>query len=733
MCVEVGLGKNKVYTGVVWRLHGDEPPYGNIKTISSAVGNSPVISPLQMRFWEWMAEYYMCTLGEVMRAALPSALKPNGFSREQFGSAVYKPSEVKIYRLHPDISSEEELNDVLDNLRRRAKKQYEALLSLAEAMQNGPEQPASGSAVPASGVERSRIEADSTVLNTLVKKNILVSETAVRGDGELPGVPPPEVLPELSPQQQEAVNDIRGSFGKKPVALLFGVTGSGKTEIYIHLITEELAKGKNVLYLLPEIAMTSQLIGRVKKYFGERVVTYHSTYPERHRTESFLKINRSKGGYVILGVRSSVFLPAEGLGLVIVDEEHDGSYKNSDSAPRYQGRDSAIVLAGLAGARTILGSATPSLESYSNAVSGKYGLALLSGRYGGVPAPEIMISDTIHAAKRGERKSHFNKLLIDGISKTLSDGEQVMLFQNRRGFSPYVECGECGWTAGCPNCNVTLTYHKSDGSLRCHYCGFTRRTERVCPSCNRPSVEPKGFGTEKVEEELAVLFPGARVDRLDRDTATSVRRYNAIVSSFETGETDILIGTQMITKGFDFDGVSLVGILNADNLLAYPDFRSSERAFQLMSQVAGRAGRRTKQGTVIIQTSQPGNNTVRQVAAGDYLAMFRGQMTERETFFYPPYCRLINITFRHRDKVLLWQAADLFAVKAREIFGRRLIGPQPPPVDRVRGEYLLGIMVKIERDKQFSKAKVLLKQCAGEVKKDTRFRSVAITFNVDPQ
>lgn len=419
--------------------------------------------------------------------------------------------------------------------------------------------------------------------------------------------------------------------------------------------------------------------------------------------------------------------------MIVVDEEHDQSYKNNDSAPRYNGRDCAVVLAGLTGARIILGSATPSLESYSNAVAGKYGLAALHERYGGVEAPEIIISDTINAAKRGERKSHFNKILTDKINDTLAAGEQVMLFQNRRGFSPYVECGECGWVASCQNCNVTLTYHKSDNTLRCHYCGYSQKQEHTCPSCHRPAVETKGFGTEKIEEELAVLFPSAKIERLDRDTATSATRYNAIISAFEKGETDILIGTQMITKGFDFDGVSLVGILNADNLLAYPDFRASERAFQLMMQVAGRAGRRSKKGAVIIQTSQPENHIIRQAANDDYAAMYRGQMEERKTFFYPPFCRLINITFKHRDRMLLWQAANHFAEVAKKIFGRRLIGPIPPPVDRIRGEYLLGIMLKIERDKPFSKARRIIEKHVEEMKSNENYKNVTVVFNVDPQ
>lgn len=728
MCVEAELGRQrgKVYTGVVWRLHNDKPPYKNIRSVQAIIKDSPVISTAQMRFWEWMSDYYMCTIGEVMKAALPSALKPNGFSREQFDSATYKPLTDKYYKLHPDIASEDALNDISEKLRTRAKKQYDALMAFIGLLPDDK--------IFTSKAERSKIDAGITVLNALEKKRILVSETVVRNSNGIQELPElPQKLPGLSPLQTTAVNDIRESFGTKDVSLLHGITGSGKTEIYIHLIAEELAKGRNVLYLLPEIAMTSQLIERVRDYFGERVVTYHSSFPERHRIENFLKINRSKGGHIILGVRSAIFLPAENLGLVIVDEEHDGSYKNNDSAPRYHGRDSAVVLSHIFGAKTLLGSATPSLESYSNAVSGKYGLAVLPERYGDAQTPGIIISDTIKSAKRGERKSHFNKILIDRIGQALADGEQVMLFQNRRGFSPYVECGECGWTASCDNCNVTLTYHKSDGSLRCHYCGSSRRHEHICPSCRLPAVEPKGFGTEKIEEELAVFFPEARIERLDRDTATSVKRYNAIISSFGSGQTDILIGTQMITKGFDFDGVSLVGILNADNLLAYPDFRASERAFQLMTQVAGRAGRRAKQGTVIIQTSQPGNHIIQQVAANDYTAMFRSQMDERKTFFYPPYCRLISITLKHRDRTLLWHAANTFSEKARKIFGRRIVGPMPPPVDRIRGEYLLNMILKVERDKPFAQARRLLTQCAGELKKDDRYKYVTAVFNVDPQ
>ena len=432
-------------------------------------------------------------------------------------------------------------------------------------------------------------------------------------------------------------------------------------------------------------------------------------------------------------MRSSIFLQLKHLQLIIVDEEHDASYKQADPAPRYNARDCAVVMARLWGGRTLLGSATPSLETWLNAEGGKYGRAVLAERYGDARPPEILVSDTIRAAKRGERHAHFNKLLLDKMEETLGRGEQVMLFQNRRGFSPYVECSQCGWTARCPHCNVTLTYHKGGARLVCHYCGYTAPVPAKCPSCEVTEVLPRGFGTEKVEEEIARLFPEARVARLDRDSVTSERAFNAIISDFEARKTDILVGTQMITKGFDFGGVSLVGILNADNLLNNPDFRAAERAFQLMLQVAGRAGRRSDGGEVVIQTSEPGHPVIRQVVAGDFAGMARMQLSERKAFFYPPYARLTSLTLRHRDVALLRRGVTELAARLRVRFGRRVLGPMTPPVDRIRGEYLAGLLLKIESGASSAKARALL---AAELKafaENPEFKTITFICNVDPQ
>lgn len=719
-CVKVPFGDRKFYMGVVWRLHKERPHFKTIKTVDSPIADAPVIGKRQRRFWQWMADYYMCPLGEVMRAALPSALKPEGFSHSEFSKDVYRPPTVQYVALHPDLKSIDALNDKFESLR-RAKKQYEVLLEIAAQL---------GENITGK-IPRISVGADSIILKALVKKNAITITTEHLKPGEFP--PLPSALPQLTDAQQDATRSIREQFCEKDVVLLHGVTGSGKTEIYINLIAEQLREGRNVMYLLPEIAMSGQLIERIRAWFGDRVIPYHSKFPMRSRVESYRRVAASEGGEIILGVRSALFLPVENLGLVIIDEEHDPSYKQTENAPHYHARDGAIMLARASGAKTLLGSATPSIESYVNATEGKYGLVTLTERYGGVPQPHVYISDTLTAVKRGERTTHFNKLLLEKTATTLARGKQVMLFQNRRGFSPYVECAECGKVEMCPHCNVALTFHKSDGQLRCHYCGFGKIPSRTCSGCGSEAVETRGFGTEKVEEELSKLLPAARIERLDRDTTQTAKRYNAIISSFENSETDILIGTQMITKGFDFDGVALVGILNADNLLAYPDFRAAERAFQLMTQVAGRAGRRTEVGEVVIQTSQSANPVIRQAASGDYEGMVRSQLAERAEFFYPPYCRLIAVNLRHRDKTLLWNAANVFARNSREVFGRRILGPQPPSVDKIRGEYLLSFMLKVERQQSFATAKKLLTGIISKLHSDKQYKYITVLCNVDPQ
>ena len=717
--VVVQFGKRKFYTGVVCRLHDRRPAAGEVKPIVRPVGEGPLALPVQLKLWQWLSSYYMCPAGMVLRAALPARFKADGFTQDE----TYTPPTETWLGLDGRIDGEEKLHAALDSLSRCAGQRRALSEFIARA-----DIPRAGYSVL---LPRRGFPASPAVLRALCEKGLL-RQVACEAR---PADSPVSVArrPELTPAQRQARERIEALFAEKDVVLLHGVTGSGKTEIYIRLMAEALGRGRSVLYMLPEIALTAQLIERMRKYFGDAVTVYHSRLSDGRRAEVYRSLLRSRGGRIVLGVRSSVLLPLPELSLVIVDEEHETSFKQTDSAPRYHGRDTAVVLASLCGAKTLLGSATPSVESYFNAATGKYGLVALGERYGGASLPQVAVSDTLRARRRGEVYGHFNKALLDRIGETLDAGRQAILFQNRRGFSPYVECGDCGWTGSCPDCNVSLTYHKSDGTLRCHYCGYRMPLPVCCPSCGAGNIQSRGFGTEKIEEELAAFFPEATVDRLDADTTRSNRAYGRIVGAFERGETDILIGTQMITKGFDFGGVSLVGILNADNMLNFPDFRAGERAFQIMTQVGGRAGRRSERGTVVIQTTQPDHPVIVQARDGDYEAMVRSQLAERKAFFYPPYCRLIAVVFRHRDKALLYRAAERFGRGARETFGRRLLGPEPPPVDRIRGRYLLRFMLKIEKGNSFAAAKKLLQEHFDRLHALSEFRSVEWTVDVDAQ
>ena len=721
--VAVQFGARKFYTGIVWRVHDRRPDFKTVKPIQRVLYDAPLLSAQQMSLWEWIASYYMCSLGGGMRVALPALMKPSGDTEEEFSGDEFRPRTECYVSLAAELRDEGRFHEVCEKIERRAPKQYEALLELAAA---GDE-----TRIATGEVARRLLRADYAVLHALERKKYIVCtqrERSVERGGSA------FRLPELTAHQLTALNALREQFAAgKTTALLQGVTGSGKTEIYIHLIAEVLSRGGDVLLLVPEIALTAQLIERMERIFGSRVTPYHSKLTNRRRTETYLRLNRSDGGEFVVGVRSSVFLPLKHLQLIVVDEEHDASYKQTEPAPRYNARDCAVVMARLTGGRTLLGSATPSLETWLNAASGKYGRAELTQRYGDARPPEILVSDTLRAARRGERKGHFNKLLLDRIGEALDRGEQVMLFQNRRGFAPYVECSECGWTARCPHCNVTLTYHKGGGKLVCHYCGYTAPVPVKCPSCKVTDVVPRGFGTEKVEEEIARVFPEARVARLDRDSVTSERAFRQIVEAFARGDDDILVGTQMITKGFDFGGVELVGVLNADNLLNNPDFRSAERAFQLLMQVAGRAGRRENPGTVVIQTAEPGHPVLQQVIAGDYEAMARQQLAERKAFFYPPYARLLNLLLRHRDPVTLRRAANALAAALRERFGRRVLGPTAPPVDRVRGEYLATLLLKVEAGASLARAREAVRGILDRVVKSPECKGVTILCDVDPQ
>lgn len=800
--VLVQFGANRYYTGIVWRLHDRRPDFRRIKPVLRPLYGVQLLGEEQRRFWEWVASYYMCSLGEVMRVALPALMKPSGSSEEEFAAGEFRPRSETWFSLREEFRSEERLHELFEKLGRRAPRQYEALLEIVAALlpdsqnaaasavacsdavpeaagtpsdtapmaadvasaptpgalsESSSDAPSEGGtsasdatiaapcdaesllAAPlppealAGAVPRRLLAAERPVLHQLERKGVIRAEERERQPGAAQDVR--FRLPTLSPAQERCLTQIRELFASRTSVLLHGVTGSGKTEIYIHLIAETLRRGDDVLLLVPEIALTAQLVERMERIFGSRVTVYHSRLTERARTETYLRLCRSEGGEFVVGARSALFLPLRRLRLVVVDEEHDTSYKQSDPAPRYNARDCAVVAASLFGGHVLLGSATPSLETWLNAARGKYGKVVLGERYGEARPPRIVISDTLRAVKRGERKAHFNKLLLDAIGERLERGEQVMLFQNRRGFSPYVECPECGWTARCPNCNVTLTYHRGGSSERlvCHYCGHTEAVPVKCPACRVTDLAPRGFGTEKVEEEIARLFPRARVARLDRDSVTSERAFRSIVAGFARHDTDILVGTQMISKGFDFEGVSLVGILNADNLVNSPDFRAAERAFQLMTQVAGRAGRRAVPGEVIIQTSDPASPVIRQVAASDYEAMARQQLAERHTFFYPPYARLVALTLRHRDPELLHRGARALAEALRSRFGRRVLGPMTPPVDRIRGEYLAGVLLKVESGASFTRAREVLREVLDAFAAGEEFRRINLQCDVDPQ
>ena len=722
--VAVQFGPRNIYTGIVWRLHDERPNAKRIKTIGRRLYDRPLLDEKQMRLWEWMAEYYMCTLGEVMRMALPSLIKPQGTSAEEFSQDMFRPRTEAYVALAEAWRDEEKLREELDRIRRRAPRRVEILeqiISFDKSRLNAEGE-----------IPRRLLECDAAQLLALRKAGYVVVNQRERAVEQNENIL--FATPSLTPSQQRVVEEIRASQSDgKAVHLLRGITGSGKTEIYMTLMAEVLARGGDVLLLVPEIALTAQLIERMERIFGSRVTAYHSKLTSLRRTETYLRLMHSSGGELVVGARSALFLPLRHLQLVVVDEEHDSSYKQSDTAPRYQGRDTAIVLASLYGGHTLLGSATPALESYANAQWEKYGYSELNERFGEAVPPRIIISDTMRSVKRGERRTHFNQILINSISEALERGEQVMLFQNRRGFSPFVQCSACGWTLRCPHFNVTLTMHRSADRMECHYCGHTAPVPRACPQCNTVDVKPMGFGTEKVEEAIAALFPTARVARLDRDTSTSESAYNRIIGAFESGETDILVGTQMITKGFDFGRVSVVGVLNADNLLNSPDFRSSERAFQLMTQVAGRAGRRESEGVVIIQTSEPDNPVIGWVSRGDYDTMARSELADRHAFSYPPYSRLFQVTMRCEDMTILRQGALALADALRTKFGRRVAGPVSPPIDKIRGQYIVRIMLKIENGRSMARARELLREALAHFSAEKEFKNINIAIDVDVQ
>ncbi len=788
--VVVQFGKKKLYSAIVHDVHDRAPEKYQTKDILQVIDDEPLVVQSQIRFWEWMAEYYMCTLGEVMKAALPSALKmesetfvckgenidlalseneeiilnhltddkrvsiqdllsaldlpnPMGVIKSLLDKqvitinesieSIYKPKTETYIGLHSSVKTEDDINTLFEELK-RAQAQQKLLLAFLSL--TTPKQPVfSTKILKKELIEKAQVSP--SVLNAMIQKEIFQEDfqQVSRLDDTKSEI---QSEYEFSASQQIAFDQIKENFTSKQVTLLHGITSSGKTEIYIRLIAEEIAKGKQVLYLLPEIALTSQIINRLRRIFGNSVGVYHSKFSDSQRVEVYkgvLSDESSKGQPkfdIILGVRSSLFLPFKRLGLIIVDEEHENTYKQYNPAPRYNARDSAIMLASMHGAKVLLGTATPSIESYYNAQQGKYGLVNLNERYQGLQLPSVKVINTIDARKRKKMKSHFSDDLLLDIEQVLNNGEQAILFQNRRGFAPFIECKECAWVPRCEYCDVSLTLHKVNNQLVCHYCGYAIQSPSNCLACGSPALETKGFGTEKVEEELGIFFPNARIERMDLDSTRSKFSYDRIISEFESGKIDILIGTQMVTKGLDFDKVSLVGILNADNMLNFPDFRAYERSYQLMSQVSGRAGRKNHQGLVLIQTAQPTHPIIDMVVNTDYMGMYTSQLNERKAFKYPPIYRLISLSLKHKDQSLLKKAADQLASGLKEKLGNNVLGPESPPINRIQGMYLMNILVKVERETSVARVKAMLNYFINYLKQQKEFRALVVSPDVDP-
>ena len=718
--VVVQFGSSRYYTGIVWSISAQKPEYPRIKPILKRLYSTPLVTAEAQRLWEWIAEYYMCTIGEVMRVALPALAKPSATTLTELDERSIEPPTETFVALAEELRTEEALAAYVAKHGRKAPRRTETMDRIAAL---AIERRSADGFVP-----RRLVDADTVHIADLKRRGLIeLREATIEATHDKDDF----LLPTLSEAQQRALDAIDEGHRNNKVALLHGVTGSGKTEIYVHLIARTLAEGRDVLVLVPEIVITSQLVERLERIFEGRTTTYHSRLTPLRRGETFLRLASSAGGELIVGVRSAIFLPMKRPGLIVVDEEHDANYKQTDPTPRYNARDMAVVMGRIYGAKVVLGSATPSLERLYNATTGKYAYIELTERWGEAVLPEVIISDTIRAVKRNERKTHFNLELLQNINRALSAGEQAILFQNRRGYAPYIQCRTCGYSPRCPHCNVTLTRHKATDRMECHYCGYNMPAPKMCPNCEVQDMALMGFGTEKVAEEISRLMPEARIERLDGDTSTSERAFKRIVTRFDSGEADILVGTQILTKGFDFGGVTTVGILNADNLLTMPDFRASERAFQLMMQVAGRAGRRNDRGRVVIQTSQPKHPVIRFVASGDYHAMANSELAERRTFGYPPYSHLIRLLLRHEEYNLLHHAAHALATVMRKKFGARVMGPVSAALEMLRGEHRAEILLKIESGASMQRARTLLREAIATVEGDPQYKTVKISVDVD--
>ena len=722
--VLVPLGRNKNYVGIVAEIHHRTPEGYQTRDILQVLDASPILLDVQLRLWQWIADYYMSPIGEVYKAALPSGLKAEDG---------YKPKTETYITLTAQFRNEQALHVAL-NVLQRADKQMAALTDyLALSHWDSVE----GAACRETVEEITRDELLNVghslpTVSALVKRGIL--ETYEKEVGRLNhgGEPHLEQVKPLSEVQQDAFNKIQFSFLSKNVTLLHGVTSSGKTEIYIHMIRQALEKKQQVLYLLPEIALTVQIMQRLQQVFGNRLGIYHSKYSDAERVEIWQK-QLSKNPYdVILGARSAVFLPFQRLGLVIVDEEHETSYKQQDPMPRYHARSTAIVLAQMFGAKTLLGTATPSVESYYNAKTGKYGLVELSQRYKGIELPEIQVVDIKDLQHRKMMNGPFSPLLLNKVREALERGEQAILFQNRRGYAPMIECRQCGWVPHCQHCDVSLTLHRTLNQLTCHYCGNTYQVPSECPACGCRDLRTKGYGTEKIEAEVRDIFPEARIARMDLDTTRSRSAYERIISDFASGRANLLIGTQMISKGLDFEKVSVVGILNADSMLNYPDFRAYEHAFMMIAQVSGRAGRKGKRGLVILQTKSPDLPIIQQVVRNDYAAHYQSLVVERQQFHYPPYYRLVYVFLKHRQDRLVDTAALEMASRLRQWFGARLLGPDKPAVAKVKSLSIRKLVLKLELSISLADVRKYLALAQQQMLHDKRYASLQIYYDVDP-
>ena len=722
--VLVPLGRNKTYVGIIFDIKEKAPEGYSVKDILQVLDVSPIILDTQLQLWQWISDYYMSPIGEVYKAALPAGLKAEDG---------YRPKTETCLRLAPKFRSEQALHIAIDMLQRAPSQQKAFIDFLDLSMDNGNHNyPLSTINYQLTRDELLNQDHSLSTISALVKRGLLETYEQEVGRLNFAGEPHMENIKPLSPAQQDAYNQIQFSFLKKNVTLLHGVTSSGKTEIYIHLIRQALEQHQQVLYLLPEIALTVQIMQRLQHVFGDRLGIYHSKYSDAERVEIWQK-QLSKHPYdVILGARSAVMLPFQHLGLVIVDEEHETSYKQQEPAPRYHARSVAIILAQMFQAKTLLGTATPSLETYHNAKTGKYGLVTLTQRYQGIELPEIQVVDLKDLQRRKMMNGPFSPLLLNKVREALERGEQAILFQNRRGYAPMLECKQCGWVPHCQHCDVSLTFHRNLNQLTCHYCGYTYQVPTECPACGCTELRTKGYGTEKIEAEVRDIFPEARIARMDLDTTRSRSAYERIISDFSAGRTNLLIGTQMISKGLDFDKVSVVGILNADTMLNYPDFRAYEHAYMMMSQVSGRAGRKGRRGLVILQTKSPDLPLIHQVVRSDYTAHYRSVIAERQQFHYPPYYRLIYVFLKHRSDSVVETASIEIGSRLRQWFGARVLGPDRPSVAKVKSLSIRKLVLKFELGLNMSEVRKYLALAQQQMLQDKRYSSLQIYYDVDP-